>query len=71
MITDHNKVVAQLIPYEQDSSDPLVDYTEDQIRSGGILEAREQVTLSGKRSGPVVDEDILKSVYEESREERH
>lgn len=70
LITDHNRVVAQLIPFDSNSTDPLAEYTEDQIRSGGMLEARERFVPSLKRKGPAADEEQLRAVYEESREER-
>lgn len=70
IITDHNKVIARIIPAgEDDREHVLKEYLEDQIHSGGIEEAQSMMVLEKNRTLQS-DPSILESIYQESREER-
>jgi len=72
IITDHNKIIAELVPYTgtSTSSALLEEYLEVQALSGSISKSTKR-TIIGKQTGSIKnDESILKEIYSETRSER-
>jgi antitoxin (DNA-binding transcriptional repressor) of toxin-antitoxin stability system len=71
LITDHNKVVAELIaPSGIDSDDLLNEYMMEQAGSGKMVKASNSMKLDIQRRSKNTDTAVLKEIYEENREER-
>jgi prevent-host-death family protein len=72
LITDHNKIVAEIIPSELNThnTELLKEYTQEQIKSGTIIAATSTIKLPSLSKNQSTDEELIKKIYEETRKER-
>ena len=72
IITDHNKIVAELIPFSGTSSVPglLKEYFEEQVLSGAIVKSTKRTKISKRKRTGKYDKRTLKEIYTETRNER-
>lgn len=72
VITDHNRIIAELVPYTgaSSSSDLLTEYLDAQVSNGSITKPTKRTRI-GKRAGIIKNDDsLLEEIYSETRSER-
>ena len=71
IITDHNRIVAEIVPPEaaQTKSEMLHTYVQEQIESGKIIQATNNYLINPKKV--LINQDVeIENIYEETRSER-
>ena len=71
LITDRNKIIAELIPVEEQSKDLGIinKYITEQAGNGSLIKAQERVVLTPKNVAPISDADkkLISDIYTETR----
>ena len=72
LITDHNRIVAELRPSEQieQESSLLKEYLDTQIRNGSIIKSTRKNRLKRRSSKNKSDQKSINKIYKETRNER-
>lgn len=72
LITDHNRVVAEIIPSSAQgaSSDLLKEYIEEQTTHGTMIEASENSRIEEAKQTAEYDKSLAEGIYRDSRKER-
>ncbi len=72
LITDHNKIVAELIPSSGtlSLSGLLKKYIEEQTLNGSISKSTKKTKLSKRKKTNEYDTAALKNIYDETRNDR-
>lgn len=72
LITDHNKIIAELRPSEQIEKEyfPLKEYMDKQIESGSVIQSTQNTVLEKKAVPENFDKAVIERIYNETRNER-
>lgn len=72
VITDHNKIVAELVPSPGASSASglLREYLEEQVLKGSIVKSVKRTKIHKRKEKNKYDESALKRIYTDTRDER-
>lgn len=72
LITDHNRIVAELIPSSGTSSlsGLLKKYLEEQTLNGSIIKSTRRTKISKTKKINKYDKNALKNIYEDTRNDR-
>ena len=72
IITDHNKIVAELIPPYGVSSESglLMEYLEEQTLNGSVTRSTKRIKISKTKQTNKYDNTALKKIYTDTRNER-
>jgi len=72
IITDHNKIVAELIPPYAISSESglLMEYLEEQTNNGSVTRSTKRIKISKTKQTNKYDDTTLKKIYDETRNDR-
>lgn len=72
LITDHNRIVAELRPSEQsDTNFSLLNkYLEEQIINGSIIKSTKHTLLKKIKSKDSIDPEAISDIYIKTRDER-
>jgi len=71
-ITDHNKIVAEIIPTSgiESESKILKEYINDQSENGLLIKATKRTKIRRKIKKVKKEKDIIKKIYKETRNDR-
>ena len=72
VITDHNKIVAELVPFPAVStaSGLLREYLDEQVLEGSIIKSVKRTKIRKRKGKYKYDESALKKIYTDTRDER-
>ena len=72
LITDHDRIVAELVPSEQadENSSLLAKYMEEQIINGSVIKSTKRTILEKSRNKDEPETNITSGIYNETRDER-
>ena len=72
VITDHNKIVAELVPSPgvSPASGLLREYLDEQVLEGSILKSVKRTKIRKRKGKHKYDESALKKIYTDTRDER-
>ena len=72
IITDHNRIVAELVPYSMSStpSGLVMEYFEEQILAGSIEKSTKKTRISKQARSTKFEKSELEKIYAETRSER-
>ncbi|HAK44775.1 MAG TPA: type II toxin-antitoxin system prevent-host-death family antitoxin [Spirochaeta sp.] len=72
LITDHNKIVAEIIPAELSERNDsfLKSYIDEQSQAGKMIKATMNTKIDSTGTEEAVDSDLIIDIYNESRKER-
>ena len=72
VITDHNKIVAELVPFPAVSpaSGLLMEYLDEQVLEGSIIKSVKRTKICKRNGKNKYDESALKKIYTDTRDER-
>ena len=72
LITDHNHIVAEIIPSTGNESGPelLNDYINEQSERGLLVKATKKEKIKKKKATQQHDKELLNKIYRETRDDR-